>query len=68
MRRILDALILVTSCVLGVVAQQTSAHASVFPKAEAPSGAGMHNPLLGGLSALGFWWFWRRWRRPDKEA
>ncbi len=64
-RRILDCLVLAASCVLGLAVFDEGALA-VDPGPELIStGSGADAPLLGGLAALGFWWFWRRWLRRD---
>jgi len=66
MRRILDHLILLLSCASGLVAVGGEAAASEPPYYQR-SGPTGEIPLLGGLAALGFYWLWRRLRRPDRE-
>ena len=62
MRKILDALMLLASCVLGVVAFDSPALGSEAPgnESQVRSGSGHGEPLLGGIAALGLWWLWRR--------
>jgi len=68
MRRLLDSLLLLASCVLGVVAFSSPAWGSQPPEYARPrSGASQADPLLGGLAALGFWWLWRRLREPHRQ-
>lgn len=68
MTRPLNALLLLTSCVLGLAAWHGPSWAMdghVEIRAAGPAGEGQ--PLLGGLCALGFWWLWRLLRR-DRQG
>lgn len=61
MRRILDSVILLASCALGLAALRGDALASTPDPWQPPrSGHAGELPLLGGLAGLGFYWLWRR--------
>jgi len=65
MRAIVNPLLLVVSCALGLVAQSPviDAQGESFFDLSKRLGPGAHEPVLAGLAALALAWLWRRKRR-----